>query len=161
MLPLSIPDGMRVHLKPVWAWINDLGEHLRVDEKVRKSVVFLGVETANGFIPCGTGLIGLAIYEDMGNTVIITADHVVDEIPGDEISIRINRSAGGASSIKIAKTARIEFENRAIDLAVFPVMIDPTIYDIYAVPLQTAAWTSLVSTFGEPGEGDEVCVVGL
>ena len=157
----QIPAGMRVHLKPVCAWASDPREQLRVDERVRKSVVFLGVETPNGFIPCGTGLIGLAIYEDLANTVIITADHVIDEIPGDEVSIRINRHAGGASTLKISKTAKINFKDRAIDLAVFPMMVDPTIYDIWTIPLQSSSWQKLVSTYGEPGEGDEVCVVGL
>src|SRR5215470_7751581 len=135
---LQVPAGMRMHLKPVWAWINDLGNRLRVDERVRKSVVFLGVETPNGFIPCGTGFIGLAIHEEFANTVIITADHVIDEIPGDEVSVRINRHDGGASTLKIEKKARLNFSNKAIDLAALPMLVDPTIYDIYTIPLQSS-----------------------
>ncbi len=63
---------------------------MRVDERVRKSVAFIGAENERGFTPYGTALIGLVTFEEFGNTVIITAHHVVEDVPGDTVSVRLN-----------------------------------------------------------------------
>jgi hypothetical protein len=96
--------------------------------------VFLGAETAHGFMPYGTAFLGLAIYEDMANVVAITAGHVVDAIPGDEVLIRVNRHDGTAKTVGVKKKHKIAFNDDPIDLAVLPCSLDPTIYDIYAFP---------------------------
>lgn len=160
MFEPQIPVDLRGFPKPLctWAWAED---HLRVEDKVRKSVVFIGAETEHGFMPYGTGLLGIAISEDMGNSVVITAAHVVDSIPGDEVSIRINRIEGRAGTLKVKKQLKISFKDKAVDLVVLLVTIDPTIYDIYVIPLRVLDWNNLVEKYGTPGEGDEICVVGL
>ena len=134
---------------------------MRVDEKVRKSVVFIGVETERGFSPYGTALLELIIYEDMGNPVAVTARHVLDSIPGEFASIRVNRRDGSAATIKVAKGQSITFKDKAIDLAVLPISLNSVEYDTYLIPLQSSAWAWQIETFGEPSFGDEVCVVGL
>src|SRR5436309_3982902 len=106
---------------------------LRVDERVRKSVVFIGAENERGFTPYGTALIGLVTFEDFGNTVIITAHHVVEDIPGNRVSVRLNRKDGSADTRKLQKSWLITFKDRAIDLCVFPISIDPSIYDFFAI----------------------------
>jgi hypothetical protein len=123
--------------------------------------VFVGVETSNGFSPYGTGLLGIVAYGEFGNTVLITARHIMDTIPGDFLSIRINRVDGGAGTAKFNKSTAITFKDKALDLAVIPVGFDYTSYDAYAIPLQSAAWKLQVDALGEPSFGDEVCVVGL
>jgi hypothetical protein len=145
---------------PLYVW-EMLGARLRVDEKVQKSVVFVGTETENGFLPCGTALLGLAIYEDMGHALAITARHVLDDITGDVISFRVNRQDGGASIVKTKKSLAIVFNKRAVDLAVLPIAIDSVVHDTYLIPLQSAAWQQQIEALGEPGLGDEVCVAGL
>jgi hypothetical protein len=143
----------------VWEWME---VRLRVDEKVRQSVVFVGVNGPAGFIPCGTGLLGLAIYEDMGNPVLITAKHVVDEIKGDSFAVRINRRDGGAECKTVQKAATIAFDNKGIDLAIFPFQLgNAAEYDAHFVPLKSESWEFQVKALGEPSPGDEVCVVGL
>jgi hypothetical protein len=138
-----------------------LEARMRVDEKVRKSVVFIGTENSRGFLPYGTALLGLASYEDMGNTVVITAQHVLDSIPGDVASIRVNRNDGSSEVLRIPKRVAITFKDRAIDLAVLPLGLDPSIYEIFLIHLRSAAWAEQLTKHGDPQPGDEICVVGL
>ena len=139
---------------------------MRVDERVRKSVVFVGAETSNGFIPHGTGLIGLVVFKDddgeeYGNTIVITAHHVVDEILGDSVSIRINKHGGSADTLEVQKSWGITFRERALDLCIFPLHFDPTIYDFFAISMSSESWQQRLGELGEPEPGDEICVVGL
>lgn len=157
---IEIPANMRANLIPLYVW-ETLGGRLRVNEKVRQSVVFVGIETESGFLPYGTALLGIASYEDMGQPVAITARHVMDDIPGDFVSIRVNRKDGSSGTIKVKKSLTITFKDKATDLAVLPIHLDHAIYDVYAIPLQSAARQWQVKSLGEPSFGDEICVVGL
>jgi hypothetical protein len=145
--------------KYVWEW---MGARMRVDEKVRQSVVFIGVNGSAGFIPLGTGLLGLAMCEDMGNCILITAKHVVDSIHGDAFAVRINRRDGGTECKTVHKAATIAFDNKGLDLAIFPFSLgNPTEYEASMIPLTSDAWNWQIEALGEPSPGDEVCVVGL
>jgi hypothetical protein len=162
---LQIPADLRVHLSPAYMW-EMLEARMRVDERVRKSVVFIGVETDRGFLPYGTALIGLVVFAEdegggYGNTVIVTARHVVDQIPGDTVFLRVNRRDGTSDIRKLPKEWLITFTDRAVDLCVLPTFIDPSIYDIFAINLRAAEWEKYIAELGDPEPGDEVCVVGL
>jgi hypothetical protein len=148
------------HLIPhhVWEWMDN---RMRVDEKVRKSVVFLGAENERGFTPYGTGLLGVVIFEDMGNIALVTAAHLLKDIPGDTISVRVNRKDGSTAIHKLKKSWAITFNDKAIDLVAFPFGIDPLAHDIYMIPITSSSWEYQIAEYGEPGPGDEVCVVGL
>jgi hypothetical protein len=161
MLSIQIPQEFEVHLGPLPAW-DWLERTMRVEEKVLKSVVFIGNETVRGFVPNGTAVIGLVDFgNDMGNTVLITAAHVLDQIPGDTFSIRVNRRDGGADVRRLSKKPAITFKDRAIDLAVVPDSLDPNIYDIAPFRVDSARWKDTVEQIGDPSPGEEVCVVGL
>jgi hypothetical protein len=157
---IVIPPDLRSYPMPAYLW-EMLEDRMRVDARVRQTVVFIGAENERGFMPYGTAVIGFASYEDMGNTVLITAQHVIEDIPGDYVSVRVNRKDGGADTRKIKKSGAVTFTDRAIDLAVLPESLDPTIHEIWAVPLSSSAWEEQLKTHGEPEPGDEVCVVGL
>jgi hypothetical protein len=103
----------------------------------------------------------MATYEDMGNTVVITAQHVLDDIPGEMASIRVNRNDGSSEVLKIPKRVAITFRDRAIDLAVLPLGLDPSIHEIFLLQLQQAGWLDQLKKHGDPQPGDEICVVGL
>lgn len=161
MQELSVPADLEVYPLPlhVWEWLEN---HVRVDERVRKSVAFIGTENERGFVPYGTALIGLVTFEkDFGNTVIVTAHHVVEQIPGNFVSVRLNRKDGSSDTRKIDKRGIIAFNERAIDLCVLPIHIDPSIYDFYAIHISSADWAEKLNELGEPEPGDEVCAVGL
>lgn len=132
---------------------------MRVEDRIRRSVVFIGIEGERGFVPLGTGFVCLSVYEDLAATVIVAAEHVVNSISGDKISVRINRYSGPADVIKINKTPHIVCAE--IDVALFAYRIDPTIYDVAPFVLDREKWQTDIEHIWKPGPGDEVSVVGL
>jgi hypothetical protein len=136
---------------------------MRVGDQMRKSIFFLGHENERGFTPYGTAFLGIASYEDMAAPLAITARHVIDLIPGDFISLRVNRKAGGSDVLRISKQNMILFEDKAIDLAIMPASIDHTIYDVFAIHLDSAKWKDQLAQtgLGYIVQGDEVCIAGL
>jgi hypothetical protein len=120
-------------------------------------------DPSNGFVPEGTGFICLARYEDMSSPVVVTAAHVFNAIPRNQLAIRVNRKSGGAESLKIKEDCQvIGFKNLAIDLVAFPAALDPTVYDVAGTPLDREQWkTEFQKTGTEPAPGDEIAIVGL
>jgi hypothetical protein len=147
---------------PEEAW-EVLERLVRVDEKAIRSVVFVGHETQNGFVPTGTGFVGLVVHQGAGAPVVITARHVIDMIPGDHFSIRLNRKDGTAETKCLSKDNMITFEDRSIDLAVIPAPIDHTIYDVFAIHIDYTKWKKQIDDveLGMPTVGDEISIVGL
>jgi hypothetical protein len=119
------------------------------------------METARGFLPYGTAVIGLVEFQELGNTVLVTAQHVLEQIPGENVSVRLTRNDGKSEVRKIPKAHAITFKDRAIDLAVLPDGLDPSIYDIRPFSLDRTKWLAAFKAFGHPCQGDEICVVGL
>jgi hypothetical protein len=150
------------YIVPMSAW-QLLEKLVRVDEKARRSVVFVGVETDSGFIPYGTGFVGLAKYEDMGAPVIITARHVLDSIAQSYFSVRINRKDGTAGTLRLEKSNIILFESKPIDIAVVPAPIDASIFDVFAIHIDSELWRKQIEDagLGAPQPGDEISIVGL
>jgi hypothetical protein len=97
----------------------------------------------------------------MGNVVLVTAQHVVSDIPDQKIAVRVNLKDGTSKIHQIDKRSAITFKDNAIDLMAFPFGIDPIAHDIYVIPLTSSSWEEQIAGFGDPGPGDEVCVVGL
>jgi hypothetical protein len=147
---------------PWYVW-DRLKHDMRVSEKSYKSVVFIGGETPNGFIPEGTGLIGVFRREDVTCVFVITARHVIDAIPRDQLAIRLNRKSGGAESLRVHQAATImRFRPRAIDLAFIAMDIDPSIYDVTALEIDKSKWNAEMESAGTtPHAGDQIAVVGL
>lgn len=135
---------------------------MRINEITAKTVVFVGGETDNGFVPEGTGFICLARYEDLSSPVIVTAAHVFNAVPREQLAIRVNRKDGTAQSIRIKDDCQIiGFKDRAIDLVAFPVALDPTVYDVAGIPLEREQWKAEFIKAGGPAPGDEIAIVGL
>jgi len=114
---------------------------MRITSFTAKTVVFVGGETGGGFVPEGTGFICLARYEDMTSPVIVTAAHVFNAIPRDQLAIRVNRKDGMAQSVRIDRGVQVvSFKQKAIDLVAFPAALDPTIFDVSGIPLDSNQW---------------------
>lgn len=90
---------------------------MSVIERILKCVVFLGrVSDPKGFdpqfVPHGTGFLYAIFYEegsikdeDKWFDYIITCKHVIDEINGDTVWVRLNLKEGGSRNIPIPKTS--------------------------------------------------------
>jgi len=132
-------------------------------ERCRDSVVFVGgIEPfSRRFVPMGTGFLALAQTDEFGFQHIVTARHVLDDIAGDTVYVRINKRRGGSEIIPTPKSAWV-FDERAkpyLDIAVCPVNIPQDEFEIAHVILDTD-----VPESGVPlpfGLGDEVFVMGL
>jgi hypothetical protein len=132
---------------------------MRVEEYIRKNVVFVGIEAAGRFVPLGTGCLGGVDVGEFTFTFLITAAHVVDTIAGDMISVRLNRKVGDCATFMIPKSYRLSHTDPANDLALFPVIASPDIFDFTMIPLMASELSEARDKF-PPGVGDEVAVVG-
>lgn len=134
---------------------------MRVQDFIKKNVVFIGAETNGRFVPYGTGWWAYQAVYDLGFTFLVTANHVVGDIPGDSISIRVNRKEGGCDVLRIPKTQAILHPNSGNDIALLCYPIDTNIYDISITVLDRAQQEHQYETKQQPHTGDEVCAVGL
>jgi hypothetical protein len=85
----------------------------------------------------------------------------VQDIPGEEIIVRLNKSDGKADTFRLPKMPLIGFADKAIDVALLPVDIDPTVYDFMNLPFDRLTWEKEIDALGSPHQGDEVSIVGL
>ena len=76
---------------------------MRVDDKVRKAVVFIGLAGPSSFIAHGTGFIGVNFIGEAGFQTLVTARHVIDSIPGDRVHVRLNTRDGEARIIEASE----------------------------------------------------------
>ena len=74
-----------------------------------------GAENERRFNRYGMALIGLVTNGDYG-IVIVTAHQVIEDIPGETISVRLNRKDGSSDTRKVVKISVITFKDLAIDL---------------------------------------------
>jgi hypothetical protein len=156
---MSIQHG--IFLDPVPAYIfAALEEAMRVDDQVRKTVVYIGYEAAGGFIPYGTGFLCGTTLEDVCFNFVATAAHVFHRIPGDSIYIRANRNEGGSSVVQINKSRAIFHEKPEVDLVIVNFHFSSDIFDVMHIDVSRDSLQSFGSGW-QHGIGDEVCVSGL
>jgi hypothetical protein len=143
---------------------------MRVNEKIRKSVVFVGHEPSGSFIPVGTGFLGCVEYpiKNPGTgkyqqiNFLVTADHLVDMIPADEISVRYNLpSPGGVSTIRVNKRYKVSHDDRACDIAMFNVPLHDNTHDQMFINLDRGIHEALHKQVWRAELGDEVSTIGL
>ncbi len=151
--------GRFVGRRPISAFAAE-GAYVRVHFELPTATVFVGRETPGGFVPEGTGfLIGFS-YRDFAFAYLVTADHVVEDIPGDVIAARLNRKTGDATTVTLKKNNRIQFKHE-LDIAMFGIDLDASIYDQTMVKIDREEHNKTLETFYRPGLGDEVATVGL
>jgi hypothetical protein len=134
---------------------------VRVEEKVTKTIVFIG--QANGpFIAHGTGFLGVNFIGESVFQQIVTARHVIDGIPGKVVHVRINRKDGEAELIKIPKEHWFFHPSDKIDVAISPTEISKDQFDIMHIPLSgPSVLTEEIIRDRFIGTGDEIFVAGM
>jgi hypothetical protein len=135
---------------------------MRVDDKVRKTIVFIGVARGPSFVAHGTGLIGVNFIGDNAFQTLITARHVIDGIKGDRVHVRLNTREGSARIIETLKADGIFHENARIDVAVCPSVLPKEKFDYLHAPLFAPyILTEEVIRERDIGIGDEVFIAGM
>jgi hypothetical protein len=137
-------------------------EMMRVPDIMRKCVVFVGADITGQFIPYGTGFITMVVRHGMTFQFLVTAHHVINDIPGDVFAMRLNRNAGTAVSISLEKSKIILHRTRGCDIAMICI---PTyghdVYDYRFLPLDRQTLTKERNELWDIGIGDEVVTIGL
>lgn len=149
---------------PKWAWKHGLHD-VRINEAIRKTIMFLGIETDRGeFAPYGTGF--LTVYSEDGITLpyIVTAKHVVTDIKnsGRPFRGRLNDHSGRRI------IGELFFEhwdfhptNQGCDVAVSTFGGSFNSYELRAIDLDDTCITDAYVEENQIGAGDEVFTVGL
>jgi hypothetical protein len=132
---------------------------MRVNESIRKCVVFIGMVNPGGdFVAYGTGFIISVFPEDVKFDYIVTCNHVLNEINGDKICIRINDTEGGADKIETSKREWVIDEKH--DVAILSRYLPPSKYDIsFSSNIEFATIEKIKELEIEPGES--AYLVGL
>ena len=141
---------------PCYVW------DMRIDPDIRKCVAFVGVEAGGRFLPTGTGFFCSFKYsDDVSFHFLVTAAHVLDQIKADTFSIRLNRRDGSAATETLDRRRAIKHTVLANDVALVPVSLDVTVYDVLVYELSREKLAKRRQTFQDVGLGDEVCAIGL
>jgi hypothetical protein len=134
---------------------------LRFPADFLKATVFVGIETNGRFIPTGTGfLIGID-YRNYKWIFLATADHVVKDIRGDYIWVRMNRNGGGCSTVAIEKKKQFPQLDVANDIAMFGMLYDTNLFSQLAILIGRELYNKDREEIWNHDIGDEVATIGL
>jgi hypothetical protein len=138
---------------------------MRVPDRVAEATVFIGTSYKGNFSPNGTGFFVLSELDGFHFQALVTARHVVEEIQGDEIFVRINTKGGGVKVIPTPKNLWHFHPNadkrKYVDVAVFPSNFPMAEFDIVHVPVEKEMATPEIFEKEKIGIGDEIFTVGL
>jgi hypothetical protein len=138
-----------------------LGLFVRIDEEYLKAVVFIGTEAGGAFAPTATGFLTAVRYGDTSFCFLVTAEHAVDQIHGDNFSVRMNRKTGDADTQKIPKSEKVSHSDGRNDIAMFNIAMGTDIWDQRWILLDRSDQEAAYSNIWHPSLGDEVAAIGL
>ncbi len=105
---------------------------MRVDEQLQRIVVFVGTEPNGKFMPHGTGFIAHIKKDDVNFPFLVTAHHVISNIRDDIFSVRMNRHAGSASTIRLDRKNAITHADVKNDIAIISIDLDLTVHNVWS-----------------------------
>jgi hypothetical protein len=91
----------------------------------------------------------------------VTADHILDLVQGDQITVRMNSKSGGSGTVKLRKAEKISGLHKADDLALFNVPAWHDVYETKAILLDRDEYNRICADIWRPHVGDEIATVGL
>lgn len=147
-------------IAPIPAFV--FGPEMRIQNisAVRDGIVYVGVEVNGQFIPYGTGfLINVQIDAQYRTIFAITATHVIKDIPGEVVSVRLNRKSGGSSSVSIEGRSILGSDQN--DIALIPLNIRSDVFDYKLLDFNESKLEAARAVFEGIYYGDEVYAVGL
>ena len=129
-----------------------LGLYVRVGSDIPKCVAFVGVESGGGFVSLGTAFVAGVRRENFDIYFLVMSNHVVENIKAENISVRMNRKTGDASTFLLPKASKVaDVDN---DIAVMPLAPIHDTYDFKAVLLDRADHNQSMRRLWQPGLGD-------
>lgn len=136
---------------------------MRISDKMRQTIIFVGRKPEHGgFMAYGTAFL---VASFVGHTTfqnLITARHVIDRIPGDEVHLRVNTRDGDATVVATRKEHWFPHPDRRVDLAVGATLLRGEQFDVLNMRLdQGLLLTRADIDRFKIGIGDEVAISGL
>src|SRR3954453_18823905 len=128
-VPSPTPPGRSIVPSYVLERLESL---MRVEDNDIRTVVFVGVEFNGTFTPLGTGFLVAFKEGDLSAVYLVTANHVVDQISGEYVFVRVNRVSGaveGCVTTRVDKRTILCHKDKRNDIAVFPFPYDTSIAD--------------------------------
>jgi hypothetical protein len=149
-------------------WADRRSGLMRINELVRKSVVFLGIlDDTGAFAPYGTGFIVVWRPTPATGTVfpfLVTANHVLEDMVATKrpIVCRLNANEGGAHIAQVEpKNWERHPTNPNCDIAVARFSASFDTFNIRGIPLYEGVLTKEYVEENDIGCGDEAITVGL
>ena len=138
---------------------------MHVSDKVRKTVVFVGVAHETGFEPYGTAFIMVNKVGEHAYQTIVTAKHVIQTIKAHGkkfVHLRVNTWSDGPRIMTSPIEEWLDHPDSRIDVSVCPSIISREQFDILHLPTDGATLLN-EETINEKniGIGDEVYVAGM
>lgn len=134
---------------------------MRVDDLIRKSVVYVGDANNKTFVPHGTGFIVATYIGEYVFQSIVTAKHVLEGI-APQVHLRVNRLGASAHVINTDRSAWMPHPDSNVDLVACPTVIPHGEFEIMHVDLDgDFAYRDHKSRDGLFGLGDEAIVAGM
>jgi hypothetical protein len=135
-----------------------------VPERVRKNVVFVGIEEAGQFVPKATAFIVSCSLGGKRFDHFVTAEHVISGMQTkgyDEPLIRLNLTSGEAQTVPTSYNYwMFHPEPGSTDVAVAPANLDRSIFQFTHTPIDVAATDEILNE-QKIGVGDEIFICGL
>jgi hypothetical protein len=149
-------------LFPSWLFA-EREARVRASDRFLKAVVYVGTVDGEQFVPFGTAFVVRKDQEGMCFQYLVTATHVFRD-ESRPLCIRVNKTNGEMDYPPIRQEWFYfpEAENFRLyyDIAVTPIKLDPTIYDIIPVPFEMFCTEEYLAE-KQIGIGDELIFPGL
>jgi hypothetical protein len=135
---------------------------MRLDARAINTVVYVGTAPKGGFEPVGTAVLVASHIDGQPFQTLVTARHVIEQIAGDEIYIRVNVKGGGVEVQIGHKSSWRYHPDKNVDLAICGTVLPPSKFDILHLELGSSIMmTPEAIERDKVGPGDVVSVVGL
>lgn len=141
---------------------------MRIDERLLKTVVYLGLKSQQGFVPIGTAFLLSVTTDEYRFDHIVTARHNLDRVPaGTDAVLRVNRKDGGSPVYPAVKREHWHFhpqDKPHTDIAVCTcrdIGIDGGGLDVMAIGYEEVSIQPGIIEQLDIGAGSEVVTVGM
>ena len=145
--------------RPAW---EEMEGDVRINDTLRKAVVFIGEGGDGLFTPHGTGFVAVSFIGEKAFQNIVTARHVIRDIGSEYVHVRVNTHQGEARVLPTLREHWHPHPDKRVDVSICPSLIPKDQFDIMHLPLEAPLiLTEEVIKKEKIGIGDEIFAAGM